>query len=43
MKYSYKEKQHAKQLQGHDKLTDPRVIAATSLKGAQQIFYDEIK
>ncbi len=43
IKYSYKEKKHSKPLKGHDKLTDSRVIEATSLKEAQQLFYDEIK
>jgi hypothetical protein len=42
VKFSYKEKDHSHLLQGHDKLTDSRVIEATSLKEAQQIFHHEI-
>ena len=43
VKYTYKEKHHERQLQGHDKLTDSRVIEATSKEEAQKIFYNEIK
>ena len=43
VKYTYKEKHHERQLQGHDKLTDSRVIEATSKEAAQKIFYDQIK
>jgi len=42
-KYTYEEKNHPRQLVGHDKLTDSRIIEATSLEEAKQIFYDEIK
>jgi len=40
-KYTYEEKNHPRQLVGHDKLTDSRIIEATSLEEAKQIFYDE--
>ena len=43
VKYTYKEKHHERQLQGHDKLTDSRVIEATSKEEAQKIIYNEIK
>jgi len=43
VKYSYKEKDHSRSLNGHDRLTDSRVIEATSLEEAQKIFHNEIK
>ena len=43
IKYSYKEKDHSKPLRGQDKLTDSRVIEATSLEEAQKLFYDTLK
>jgi hypothetical protein len=36
VKYTYKEKHHERQLQGHDKLTDSRVIEATSKEEAHK-------
>jgi hypothetical protein len=41
VKYSYKEKDHSRSLNGHDRLTDSRVIEATSLEEAQKIFHNE--
>jgi hypothetical protein len=35
--YSYKEEDHSRQLLGHDKLTDSRVIEATSAKKHKNI------
>jgi 1,2-phenylacetyl-CoA epoxidase PaaB subunit len=43
VKYSYKEKDHSRSLNGHDRLPDSRVIEATSLEEAQKIFHNEIK
>ena len=40
--YKYKEEDHSRKLIGHDKLTDSRVIEATSLEEAQQIFNEAI-
>ncbi len=39
VKYSNREKDHTEQQQGHDKFTDSRVIEATSLKEAQNIYF----
>ena len=41
--YSYKEEDHSRQLLGHDKMTDSRVVEATSLEEAQKLFDDEIR
>ena len=43
IKYSYKEKDHSKPFRGQDKLTDSRVIEATSLEEAQKLFYNTLK
>jgi len=43
IKYSYKEKEHSKPFRGQDNLTDSRVIEATSLKEAQELFYNILK
>jgi len=40
--YKYKEEEHSRQLLGHDKLTDSRVIEASSLEEAQRIFNEAI-
>ena len=38
VKYTYKEKHHERQVQENDKLTDSRVIEATSKEEAQKYF-----
>ena len=42
-KYIYTEKEHSRLLKGHDKLTDSRVIEASSEEEAKKIFYDIIQ
>ena len=40
--YKYKEEDHSRQLLGHDKLTDSRVIEASSREEAQKIFNEAL-
>ena len=40
--YKYKEEEHSRKLIGHDKLTDSRVIEASSREEAQKIFNEAI-